>query len=369
MKTIAHNIRIALLSLAILVFFTTGCQETTETTENPALPETLLLKDFRPVSIYNVPVTEIEHSRFPAIDMHAHDWARSPEGLDNWVELMDEAGIEKVLILTHEYGPTFDSILDVYSRYPDRFEVWCGFDYSTYEDEDFPSKAVAELIRCYEKGAGGVGELGDKGKGLYYSKPPAWGMHSDDPKMDQLWEKCGELGLPVNIHVADPKWMYNVMDSTNDGHMNAYSWRLDDQPDIVDHQGMVDILERTVKKHPNTTFIACHLANCSYDLNIIAGLIDQYPNLHIDISARFAEICATPRATSQFIEKYQDRIVYGTDMRFSKNTYGITFRLLETADEHIYDRHFSYHWPLHGLDLSDEVLEKIYRLNAMKLLN
>ena len=149
MKTPAHNIRITFLSLAILVFFTTGCQETTETKENLPLPETLLLKDFRPVSIYNIPVTEIEHSRFPAIDIHAHDWARSLDGLDSWVEIMDEAGIEKVIILSGEYGPVFDSIIDVYSRYPDRFEVWCGFDYSTYEDPDFPAKAVAELVRCY----------------------------------------------------------------------------------------------------------------------------------------------------------------------------------------------------------------------------
>jgi predicted TIM-barrel fold metal-dependent hydrolase len=95
----------------------------------------------------------------------------------------------------------------------------------------------------------------------------------------------------------------------------------------------------------------------------------MYPNLYIDISARFAEICATPRATGQFLEKYQDRVVYGTDMRFSVNTYRRTFRLLETADEHIYEGGYSYHWPLHGLDLSDEVLEKLYRLNALEILN
>ena len=105
----------------------------------------------------------------------------------------------------------------------------------------------------------------------------------------------------------------------------------------------------------------------SYDLTKIGNLLDTYPNLDIDISARFAEICATPRATSKFIEKYQDRILYGTDMGTSPDMYEITFRLLETADEHIYDENFSYHWPLHGLDLSDVVLEKIYRLNSMKL--
>jgi predicted TIM-barrel fold metal-dependent hydrolase len=212
-----------------------------------------------------------------------------------------------------------------------------------------------------------VGELGDKGKGLYYCKPPAWGMHSDDPRMDPLFEKCAELGMPVNIHIAEPKWMYEKMDSTNDGLMNAFEWRLDNQEGIVDHQGMIDILERTVQRHPNTTFIACHLANCCYNLSIIGNLLDKYPNLYIDIGARFAEFSAIPRTASAFFIKYQDRILYGTDMGREDDMYKITFRLLETADEHIYDNRFGYHWPLHGLNLPDEVLEKVYRTNAMMI--
>ncbi len=354
--------------ISIPVIFITGCQEErSDPATGTGDPETLLLKNFRPESIYNIPVTRVEKAMYPVIDMHSHVYAGSGEEIQEWAKTMDEKGIEKTIVLSKEHGHKFDSVYDVYSKYADRFDVWCGFDYSTFEDPDFPAAAIAELERCHRKGAKGVGELGDKGKGMYYSKPPAWGMHADDPRMDALWEKCGELGMPVNIHIADPKWMYEKMDSTNDGLMNAYSWRLDNQPDIVGHQGMVDILERTVKKHPNTTFIACHLANCSYDLNIIGNLLDAYPNLYIDISARYAEVCATPRVTKKFIEKYQDRIVYGTDMGTSPDMYEITFRLLETADEHIYNDNFGYHWPLQGLDLADVVLEKIYRLNAMKL--
>jgi predicted TIM-barrel fold metal-dependent hydrolase len=62
-----------------------------------------------------------------------------------------------------------------------------------------------------------VGELGDKGIGFFFSKPAAWGMYADDPRMGPVWGKCAELGMPVNIHVAEPKWMYEKMDSTNDG--------------------------------------------------------------------------------------------------------------------------------------------------------
>jgi predicted TIM-barrel fold metal-dependent hydrolase len=332
-------------------------------------PDNLLLKNYRPKSIYKVPVTKIEKAKFPVIDMHSHPYAESLEEIDQWVKNMDAVGIEKTILLSHATGAEFDSLYQVYSKYPDRFELWCGFDYTGYDQPGYGPAAVAELERCYKMGARGVGELGDKGKGLFYSKPPAWGMHLDDPRMDPLLEKCAELGLPINIHVAEPIWMYQTMDSTNDGLMNAYEWRLDNKPGIVDHNGMIDILENAVKRHPNTIFIACHFANCSYDLNKLGALLDKYPNLYADIAARYAETAPIPKFASAFIEKYQDRLLYGTDMGFDLDMYHITFRILESSDEHFYEiGQFGYHWALNGFGLNDVVLKKLYRDNALKLL-
>ena len=228
---------------------------------------------------------------------------------------------------------------------------------------------MAELKRCYKAGAKGVGELGDKGKGLFYCKPPAYGMHADDPRMDMIWEKCAELGMPVNIHVGEPQWFYEPMDSTNDGLMNALEWRLDNQPGILNLQEVVKTLENAVAKHPKTIFIACHLANCNHDLEMLGRLFDKYDNFYADIAARYAENAPVPRYTAKFIEKYQTELVYGTDMSFNEKMYKITFRILETADEHFYEiEQFGYHWPLYGLDLNDEVLKKLYNGNAHKII-
>ena len=337
--------------------------------EEGAQPERLLLKDFRPQSVYKVPQTVVQKAKYPAIDMHAHIYAKTPEQVDQWVRMMDETGVQKAIVMTMATGKEFDKIYSLYAKYPDRFEVWCGFDYTGYDKEGFGPAAVKELERCYKAGARGVGELGDKGKGLFYCKPPAWGMHLDDSRMDPLLERCAELKLPVNIHVGDPYWMYLPMDAKNDGLMNAYTWRLDNQPGIVDLEGMVQILERAVARHPKTTFIACHFANCCYDLNRLGPLFDRYSNLYADVSARYAETAAIPRFVAKFYEKYQDRLVYGTDMQSSVDTYRFTFRILESADEHFYAwNHSSYHWPLYGLALSDPVLEKVYRANAQKVL-
>ena len=334
-------------------------------------PNELRLQDYRPQSIYQIPQTSITRARFPIIDMHTHVYAKTPAQIAAWIKTMDEVGIDKCIVLTGTTGKDFDTIFAQYAAYLDRFELWCGFDYTGYDTASFGPAAVKELERCYRVGARGVGELGDKGKGMFYSKPTkAWGMHLDDPRMDSLLEKCAELNMPINIHVADPKWMYEPMDATNDGLMNAYKWRLDNQPDAVGHAGMITILERAVKRHPRTTFIACHFANCSHDLNRLGQLFDQCPNLYADISARYAETAPIPRFTTQFYQRYQDRLVYGTDMGTSKKMYQITLRILETADEHFYAQDFfTYHWPLHGLDLNDEILKKVYQTNAAQILS
>jgi len=328
-------------------------------------PEQLLLKDYRPRSIYKVPATTVARAKFPVIDLHAHDYAKTDEQVAEWVRTMDELGIQKSVVLSQAHGREFDTLIARYKKYPGRFSVWCGFDYTGYDRPGFGPASVAELERCFQAGAEGVGEMGDKGKGLFYTTPAAWGMHFDDPRMDPLLEKCAERGLPVSIHVADPMWMYEPMNRFNDGLMNAYQWRLDNQTNILSHAELLGTLERAVKKHPRTVFVACHFANCCYDLTRLGAMFDRCPNLYADISARFAETAAIPRAAAKFCQKYQDRLVYGTDMGRGKPMYQTTFRILETEDEHFYDWDlFTYHWPLYGLGLKDEILRKVYHENA-----
>ena len=333
-----------------------------------ASPETILLKDYRPTSIYKIPVTQIAKAKFPIIDMHSHPYAKTASEIDQWVRNMDEAGVDKTTILTMATGAEFDDIYRKYSKHPERFEMWCGFDFRGHDQPGFGAAAVKELERCHAAGARGVGEIHDKGKGLRSGKSSATGMHPDDSRMDALWDKCGELGMLVSLHVADPIWMYQKMDRHNDGLMNAYYWRLDNQPGIVGLSGMIDIFERTLARHRKTTFIACHFANLDYDLGRLGAVLDRNPNLYADISARYAETAPIPRFAAQFYEKHSDRLVYGTDMGFDLPMYRTTFRILESLDEHFYEvDQFSYHWSLNGFGLSDAILKQVYRDNAMRI--
>lgn len=331
----------------------------------------LKLSDYKPVSIFKVPVTDVKGAKFATIDMHSHAYVDTPEDLKAWVKAMDENNIEKAIIHTGAYGAKFDSLYAFYKTYPGRFDLWCGFDMSSWGTPDFPAKAVAELERCYKVGARGVGELSDKGLGERESrrvKEP--GLHFDDDLFVPLFSKCAELGMPVNMHLGDPIWMYEPMDAHNDGYMNAYEWKIDlNTPGILDLDELVATLEKTCDKNPNTQFIACHFINIGHDYEKLGEVLDRHPKLMIDNSARHLESSATPKASKRFYEKYSDRIVFGTDNTPNSEMYRLCFRIIETEDEHFYPEENSYHWALNGIGVSDPTLKKLYKENALRIYN
>ena len=331
----------------------------------------LKLKDYRPVSIYQIPQTTIRRAKFPVMDFHAHDYAKTAAEVDAWVKTMDEANIARSVVLASASGEQFDELAARYGRYPDRFEVWCEFDYTGYDQPGWAERAVAELERCHQVGAKGVGELMDKGMGFRArssgpnpfagnDRPP--GMHINDARMKPLLAKCAQLRMPINIHIGEDAWMYQPADATNDGMTNAGKWSVDlTRAGILDHDHLLAALAEAVRDNPQTTFITCHLANCCADLGQLAKLLDAHPNLYADLGARFGEIAPIPRFVHAFLEKYSDRILYGTDMHFALGLYPVTFRILESDDEHFYEyQKFHYHWPLYGLHLSDSALKDIY---------
>ena len=325
-------------------------------------PDQLLLKDYRPHSIFKVPQTRIEKARYPTIDIHSHPYAETEAEVAAWVKTMDAVGIEKTVILFGSTGKAFDEASQKYRKFPARFELWCGIDFIGFDQPGFGPAALAELERCRRLGAVGVGEITDKGGGLNGN---AGGMHLDDPRMDAILEKCAELGLPINVHVGEDQWMYEPQDQTNDGLMNAFEWKIPNQPEVLRHDQVIATLDRAVKKHPRTLFIACHLANCCHDLAILGTMLDKYPNLYADIGARYGETAPIPRQVARFLGRYQDRILYGTDMGMEAEMYRTTFRILESEDEHFYETElFGYHWPLYGFGLKATILKKVYSENA-----
>ena len=336
------------------------------------ITDTLLLNDYRPVNVNNIPQTFVEKAKYPVIDMHSHDYIAAAEDVDAWVEAMDACGITETHIMHCSWiGKPFEEVMAPYSKYPGRFKFWCSLDYTKLLQDGTAEEAIAYLEKCKEMGAVGVGEMGDKGQGDLYARPTeGYGLHIDDARLKPVWAKCAELKMPINIHVGEPYWMYLPQDATNDGLPNGAVWHVDTTAaDCLGYEGLMASFENAVRENPKTIFIACHYLNMNQDLPRLGAMLDKYPNMYIDISARVAESAQTPRATREFLIKYQDRVLFGTDNGMAADMYRNIFRILETEDEHIYIHDFNYHWPLSAFYLPDTVLEKIYNKNAKRILN
>ncbi|MPY91239.1 MAG: amidohydrolase family protein [Luteitalea sp.] len=348
-------------------------RRTTASAPPPGPMDSILLKDYEPDSSLVVPEHHVPKARVPAIDVHSHDYVKTPEEIRAWVRRMDEVGVEVSVILSgwgDTTGARFDRLVDLFLKpYPTRFQLYCGLDTTGFEKPDYPERAVAELVRCYENGARGVGELVDKGSGLSGQQdllPPEKRLHPDDPRLDAFWQKCAELQLPVNLHIADHPSSWQPPDIHQE-RLPAYQrWNQHGRPS-PSYEELLVIRDRLLAKHPNTVFVACHLSNQGNDLASLGQALDRFPNLYLDTSARDYELGRQPRTAAKFLTRYKDRVLFGTDLPIGqKSMYESWWRLFETADEYMPGPNW---WRHYGLELPDAVLESLYRANARRIMN
>jgi len=330
----------------------------------------ILVKDYNPESSLVVPENPVSRAAVPVIDVHTHVYAKTPEEVREWVETMDRVGIETTVVLTGATGERFDELVELYlDEWPDRFQLFCGLLTEEIANPGYPEKAAAELERCYRSGARGVGELVDKGWGFGSNEenqlPREKRLHPNDARLDLFWNKCAELGMPVNLHVADHPSCWQPLGPEWERTPDFQVFNLHGK-DVPDYEELMSMRDDLLNKHRDTTFILCHFSNLGNNLGRLAKDLDANPNLYLDISARDYEIGRQPRTAEAFIARYSSRIMFGTDMGREQNMYEGWWRLLETADEFIPGRLW---WRMYGLELNPETLRDLYRATAEKTLN
>lgn len=334
--------------------------------------DSILLKDYAPQSSLVVPVTQIEKARFPVVDVHTHSdmcGIKTREDAASWVRTLDQVGVETSIVFTDAIGDAFDAQAQLFKPFGKRFIVFCSMDGRDIAAPDYPERVVRELERCYRNGARGLGEVTDKGWGMQADPirplPRSKRMHSDDQRLDALWEKCADLKMPVNIHIADHPSCWQPLGPHQERTPDFQGFNLYGK-DVPSYEELLSCRDRMLAKHPRTTFIAAHLGNQGNDLASLAAVLDRYPNLYVDISARDYEVGREPRFALKFLSSYENRVLFGTDMGRDQAIYQGWWRLLESADEFIPGRQW---WRLYGLELPSPVLEKLYSENAKRILN
>lgn len=336
----------------------------------------LKLKDWKPTSMLKTKASRISRPAFPAIDVHNHLGGGKeklpPEKVKKYLEAMDEAGVQTVVNLDGGWDEKLKETLDALDNaHPGRFLTFTLIDFRGIDDPDWSDRETKRLKASFEAGAKGLKFHKSLGLTVRYKNGKL--MPVDDPKLDPIWKLCGDMKKPIMIHVSDPAAFFTPLDQYNE------RWHeLNQHPDWLFYgekfPSRAEIHEqrnRVIAKFPNTTFIGAHMGNNPEDLATVGEWLDKYPNFYIDLDARISELGRQPYTARKFFLKYQDRIMFGTDTTPKVEAFRIYYRFLETDDEY-FDCSESHHlqgfWMIYGIFLPQDVLEKVYRGNAIKVL-
>ncbi len=331
--------------------------------------------------------TMLEKASFPVVDVHTHFLIKGrhdPELLDRYVQWMDRNGIALCVSLDGQIPGKLEEHIQFLSRYRQRFLVFANLDFIGTGSLDRPetlacndSGFVRDMVERLQMEAsrGAISGLKFfKDFGLRYRNADGSLVAIDDPRWDPIWECCARNKLPVIMHTADPSAFFRPADENNErsGELKARPEWSFAGPEFPLRQSLHEARNRVIARHPNTTFIAAHFGNDAEDLQQLAQWLDQYPNLTIEFSSRLNELGRQPYSARRFFEKYQDRIMLGTDGPFPEERLRIYWRFLETFDEY-----FPYSekspppqgdWRIYGLGLPPEILKKVYHANAARII-
>lgn len=349
------------------------------------------LHDYQPRSMLVTPETPVPRAKFPVIDVHTHvvGFPRrqmiAPDLLAQILRWMDELNLQTMVVLTGGTGDALrNNIAELQEKHKGHFLVATEPSFDRVRESNYPAWQADELLRARQAGARGLKVLKYLGLGLREQVTTGSLVKIDDPRFDPMWEQAGALKMPVFIHTSDPDAFFTPIDRYNERWeelANHPDWSFYGK-DFPPKAELLAARNRVIARHPRTTFVCLHVANHPENLAEVGSWLDRYPNMNVEIGARIGELGRQPRAARVFFEKYQDRILFGTDATpngrevpqqdLKPEMYRAYFRFLETLDEY-----FDYspavvppqgRWRIYGLGLPDAILRKVYRENAVRLL-
>ena len=362
-------------TLTLLFVFSVAFSFAQQSTDQSAMS----FEEYNPTSTLVVPENPLKRAKFAFVDIHSHQWNLTNQRIASLVEEMDELNMGAMINLS---GRGFNReardigsqeylagmVKRVAGEAPNRIIVFTNVSFKDIGQEGWTENAVKELGEDVKAGAQGLKIY--KSLGLSNRDINGNRVAVDDPRLDPVWAKCGELGIPVLIHSADPAPFWEPMDSDNERwlELKLRPGRKRGADDPAPFEQIIAEQHNVFRKHPQTTFINAHMGWMGNNLDKAGEHLDRYPNVLFGIGAVIAEFGRQPKRAGQFFEKYQDRLVFGKDA-YNPEEFYTYFRVLETEDEYFpYYKKYHAFWRMYGLGLSDEVLKKLYYKNACRII-
>ena len=340
-----------------------------------------VISDYQPKSMLKVKNQQVLMAKYPAIDIHFHLASLKKMNAEQLVKAMDQCGVEKIVNLDGNPGIYEKYNKDFKEKYPSRFIMFAVLNWNEVSKPDFTKNQLELLNSMVNKGAKGIKVY--KSFGLKIRDETGKIVHIDDPRLDPIWNKAGELKIPVLIHLSDPTPFFTPIDRYNERfeelieypEWSFYGSEFPKKESLLEHG------ENLLKKHPGTNFIFAHMADIPENLSHLGTLLNKHPNLYVDMSSRVPELGRQPFTARDFFIQYQDRILFGTDGGYALDENGLwpveryfrtNFEFLETTNEYfeypLWGINKQGRWRVYGIGLPNKVLEKIYHDNAKILL-
>ena len=330
--------------------------------------EAMSFEEYEPKSTLVVPEHPRTRAKFPFIDIHNHQFSLDTNA-SKLITDMDRINMTVMVNLSGGSGAELAQRMAMLSgKYPKRFVTFANVDFRGIDDPDFATKAAAQLEADVKSGA--VGLKIYKNLGMSLTDKSGKRVPADDPRLDAIWRKAGELKIPVLIHTGEPVAFWSPVDKYNERwlELQQFPERRRTDPKFASFEQTMSEQRNLFRKHPQTKFVAAHLAWLGNDLGRLGKMLDELPNVYTEIGAVLHELGRQPKAARAFMIKYQDRVLMGKDI-WNADEYATYFRVLETEDEYFdYYRKRHAFWKMYGLGLPDEVLKKVYYKNALKLI-
>ena len=328
--------------------------------------------DYRPRSTLVAPEHLVKKARYPAIDFHGHPQALlgSVESLARLGADLDALNVRMIVVANNVSGEQLKQMIATIKTSPamkDRVRVLAGINFQNV-GQGWAERAVAQLEADVAAGAVGIGEIG-KGFGQTIKKANGSRLALDDPELDPIWQAAARLKLPVFIHTGDPQEFYQPVNYNNERwlELELFPGRRVSPDQHPNFEELMKERDNLFRRNPKTTFVAAHMGWHANDLGRLGRMMDEMPNLYVDVGAVLYDIGRQPRTAHDFFIKYQDRILFGKDS-YQPEEYPYYWRVFETNDDYFdYYRHYHAFWKLYGIGLPDEVLKKVYYQNALRI--
>jgi len=319
------------------------------------------------------------------IDVHAHVF----EDIPVFAEMMNRINLRIVNICVRGNNLAIMRLMEeraesIHNHYPQQFYFASTFDLTKRNEPDYAEQVTAWLDKSFEAGA--VMTKIWKEVGMEMKTPTGEYLMPDDPVFDPVYKHLTMRGKPLLAHLAEPvaAWLPLDPESVHYGYYSANpEWHVYGREGFPSHATILAARDRILEKHPDLIFIGAHCGSMSHDVDEIAKRLDRYPNFYVEVSARTRDLSRQPaEKVRNFFIKYQDRIMYGTDLgrwperdgspgdnqqvRFTKNA------------EKMYRNDYKYYAgagkvgmggkEADCLNLPQQVLEKFYHKNAQRLI-